>query len=86
MEKSIEPHEKSHSINSILSETTDTDEIIPLYNLLGHCYKIAENPIRARSVWKKSLAINPQQQDIIDALESLPQPSRVHKRVSLVID
>ena len=86
MEKSIETHETSHSINSILSETTDTDEIIPLYNLLGHCYKMAENPIRARSVWKKSLAINPQQQDIIDALESLPQPSRVHKRVSLVID
>jgi tetratricopeptide (TPR) repeat protein len=86
IEKSIETHEISHSINSILSETTDTDEIIPLYNLLGRCYKMAENPIRARSVWKKSLAINPQQQDIIDALADIPQPAYLKNRVSLVID
>ena len=86
MEKSLDTYEAIHNINSILSETTHTDEIAPLYNLLGHCYKTTENPIKARSVWKKSLAINPQQQDIIAALESLPQPSRVPKRVSLVID
>jgi len=86
IEKSIETHETSHSINSILSETTDTDAIIPLYNLLGQCYKMAENPAKAQTIWNKSLAIDPQQQDIIAALESLPQPSRLHKRVSLVID
>ncbi|MCR4321571.1 MAG: tetratricopeptide repeat protein [Candidatus Brocadiaceae bacterium] len=86
MEKSLDTYEAIHSINSILSETTHTDEIAPIYNLLGHCYKMTENPIRARTVWKKSLAINPQQQGIIDALESLPQPSRLHKRVSLVIN
>jgi len=86
IEKSIETQETSRSINSIFSETTDTNEIIPLYNLAGHCYKMAEKPIRARNVWNKSLAIDPQQRDIIAALESLPQPSRVHKRVSLVID
>jgi tetratricopeptide (TPR) repeat protein len=86
IEKSIETYETSRSINSILSETTDTDEIIPLYNLLGHCYKMAENPIRARNVWKKSLAINPQQQDIIDALADIPQPAYLKNRVSLVID
>ncbi|HHT9144091.1 MAG TPA: tetratricopeptide repeat protein [Candidatus Wunengus sp. YC61] len=86
MEKSLDTYEAIHSINSILSETTHTDEIAPLYNLLGHCYKMTGNPIRARTIWNKSLAIDPQQRDIIAALESLPQPSRVHKRVSLVID
>ena len=86
IEKSLDTYEAIHSINSILSETTDTDEIAPLYNLLGHCYKMTENPIRARIVWKKSLAINPQQQDIIDALADIPQPAYLKNRVSLVID
>ena len=86
IEKSIDTYETSHSINSILSETTETDEIAPLYNLLGDCYKMSENPIRARIVWKKSLAINPQQQDIIDAIADIPQPANLKNRVSLVID
>ena len=86
IEKSIDTYETSHSINSILSETTETDEIAPLYNLLGDCYKMSENPIRARIVWKKSLAINPQQQDIIDAIADIPQPAHLKNRVSLVID
>jgi tetratricopeptide (TPR) repeat protein len=86
MEKSIETYETSSSINSILSETTDTDEVVPLYNLLGHCYKMTERPAKARAIWEKSLNIEPQQQDIKDALLELPQSSRSHKRVSLVIN
>ncbi|MBI2470970.1 MAG: tetratricopeptide repeat protein [Planctomycetes bacterium] len=86
MEKCIETYEVSHSINSILSETIHADEIAPLYNLLGHCYKITENPVRARAVWNKSLAILPEQQNIKDAVAELPQPSYKRNRVSLVIN
>ena len=86
LEEYIKTKEASDSINAIWSETTHTDEIIPIYNLLGHCYKMQKNLTKAKIYWEKSLAIQPQQQDIKDALESLPQLSRVHKRVSLVID
>lgn len=86
LEEFIKNKEASDSINSLWSETirTNNDEMVPLYNLLGHCCKMAKNPIKARAIWEKSLAIQPQQYDIKDALSDLPQP--LHKRVSLVID
>ncbi len=86
LEEFVKNKEASDSINSLWSETTpmDDEKIVPLYNLLGHCYKMAKNPAKSRTLWEKSLAIQPQQQDIKDALAVLPQP--LHKRVSLVID
>jgi tetratricopeptide (TPR) repeat protein len=86
LEEFIRNKEASDSINSLWSETTpaDNDKMVPLYNLLGHCYKMVKNPIKARAIWEKSLATQPQQQDIKDLLADLPQP--LHKRISLVID
>lgn len=86
LEEFMKNKEASDSINSLWSETTpaDNDKIVPLYNLLGYCYTMAKNPTRARTIWEKSLAIQPQQQDIKDLLAGLPQP--LHKRVSLTID
>lgn len=86
LEEFMKNKEASDSINSLWSENTHTenDEMVPLYNLLGHCYKMAKNHPKARTIWEKSLAIQPQQQDIKDLLADLPQP--LHKRVSLVID
>lgn len=86
LEEFMKNKEASDSINSLWSENTqaDNDKIVPIYNLLGLCYKMAKNPIKARAIWEKSLAIQPEQYDIKDALSDLPQP--LHKRVSLVID
>lgn len=86
LEEFLKNKEASDSINSLWSETsqTDNDKIVPLYNLLGHCYKTTKNPIKARTIWNKSLAIQPIQQDIKDLLADLPK--QLHNRVSLTID
>ncbi len=86
LEDYLKTNEASDTINSLWSENTQTndDKIVPLYNLLGQCYKISKNPIKARTIWEKSLALQPQQQDIKTFLAELPQP--LHKRISLVID
>lgn len=86
LEEFIKNKEASDSINSLWSETTQTDneKIVPLYNLLGHCYKTTKNQIKARTIWNKSLAIQPVQEDIKNLLADLPQS--LHKRVSLTID
>lgn len=88
LEEYIKTKEATDSINALWSETTDTnnEEIIPVYNLLGHCYQMTHNLVKARSIWEKSLTIQSEQQDIKDALANLPQPTHLHKRVSLVID
>ena len=85
-EEYLKTKDASDTINSLWSENThaDDDKIVPLYNLLGHCYKATKEPSKARSIWEKSLIIRPQQQDIKDALSDLPKP--LHKQVSLVID
>lgn len=88
MEEYVKTKKAADSISELWSETpvaNNEEEIIPLYNLLGYCYKMAHNPIKARDYWKISLAIQPQQQDITAALNDTKQPSP-RKRVSLVID
>lgn len=86
LEEYLKTKEASDTINSLWSENVQTneDKIVMLYNLLGYCYKATKDLIKARSVWEKSLTIQPQQQDIKDALSDLPKP--LHKQVSLVID
>ncbi|MCF6154418.1 MAG: tetratricopeptide repeat protein [Candidatus Brocadia sp.] len=86
LEEFMKNKEAADSINSLWSETTrtDNDKVVPLYNLLGHCYKMAKNHLKARTIWEKSLAIQSQQQDIKAFLADLPQP--LHKRISLTID
>lgn len=88
LEEYMKTKEASDTINALWSDNTQTnnDTLVQLYNVLGHCYKMAKNPMKARSIWEKSLAIQPQQQDIKDALSKLPQSSRLQKRISLVID
>lgn len=86
LDEYIKTKEASDSINSIWSQTTHSDEMVPLYNLLGHCYTKNNNPTKARTIWEKSLAMQPQQQDIKKALADLPQSSRLHKRVNLVVN
>lgn len=86
LEEFLKNKEASDSINSLWSETAqaDNDKTVPIYNLLGHCYKMAKNPLKARTIWEKSLAIQPGQQDIKDAVAELSQTQ--HKRISLTID
>ncbi|NUO07178.1 MAG: tetratricopeptide repeat protein [Candidatus Brocadia sp.] len=86
LEEFVKNKEAADSINSLWSETVhmNNTEIVPIYNLLGHCYKQIKNPVKARAVWEKSLTLQPEQQDIKDFLSDLPQP--LHKRISLVID
>jgi tetratricopeptide (TPR) repeat protein len=88
LEEYIKTKEATDSINALWSETmnTNNEEIIPIYNLLGRCYQMTHDPMKARSVWEKSLAIKSEQPDIKDALANLPQPAHVHRRISLVID
>ncbi|MEK7733804.1 MAG: hypothetical protein AAB318_06320, partial [Planctomycetota bacterium] len=75
-------------INAIWADTPvkNTEEIAPLYNLLGFCYKQTNNPISARVMWEKSMSVRPQQQEIQNELAQLPQPTRIHKKISLVIE
>ncbi|TVM00948.1 MAG: hypothetical protein CV087_11725 [Candidatus Brocadia sp. WS118] len=88
LEEYTKTKEASDTINSLWSENTHTgdDDVVSLYNLLGHCYKTTKNPSKARAIWEKSIAIQPQQQDITDELSRLPQSSHVQKRISLLID
>lgn len=86
LEEFLKNKEASDSINSLWSKTSqfDNDKIVSIYNLLGHCYKMAKNPVKARTNWEKSLAIQSEQQDIKAAVAELPQA--LHTRVSLTID
>jgi len=86
LEEYLKTKEASDTINALWNENNgiDNEKIVSLYNLLGHCYNAVKNPNKARTIWEKSLAIQPQQQDIKKALAELPQP--LHKRISLVID
>ncbi len=88
MEECLKTKEASDTINSLWSENTHTkdDKTVMLYNLLGHCYKATKDPSKARDLWEKSLAIQPQQQDIKDELSRLPRLSHVLKKTSLLID
>ncbi len=87
LEEYVKTKEAYDSINAIWSTTPQHEEdTVPLYNLLGHCYKMVNKFNQARTIWAKSLSIQPQQQDIKDALASLPQTLPPHKRISLVID
>lgn len=86
LEEYLKTKEAADTINALWSENThsnDNDAVL-VYNLLGHCYKAKKNLNKARDLWEKSLAIQPQQQDIKDLLSDIPQP--LHKRISLVID
>ncbi|MEB2308880.1 MAG: tetratricopeptide repeat protein [Candidatus Brocadiaceae bacterium] len=86
LEEYLKTKEASDTINALWNENNgiDNEKIVSLYNLLGHCYNAVKNLNKARTIWEKSLAIQPQQQDIKKALAELPQP--LHKRISLVID
>lgn len=88
LEEYLKTKEAADSINAIWSDTAvkNTEEIVPLYNLLGFCYKLTNNLINARAMWEKSLAVQPHQQEIQNELTQLPQPTRIHKKISLVID
>ena len=88
LEEYLKTKEASDSINAIWSDTPvkNTEEIAPLYNLLGFCYKQTNNPISARVMWEKSMSVRPQQQEIQNELAQLPQPTRIHKKISLVIE
>lgn len=88
LEEYMKTKEASDTINALWPDNTQTnnDTLVQLYNILGHCYKMEKNPTKARSIWEKSLNIQPQQKEIKDELSRLPQLSRSHKRVSLVID
>lgn len=88
LEEYLKTKEASDSINAIWSDTPvkNTEEIAPLYNLLGYCYKQTNNPISARVMWEKSMSVRPQQQEIQNELAQLPQPTRIHKKISLVIE
>ena len=88
LEEYMKMKEASDTINALWSDNTQTnnDTLVQLYNILGHSYKMAKNATKARMIWEKSLNIQPQQKDIKDELSRLPQLSRLHKRVSLVIE
>ncbi|MBE7445057.1 MAG: tetratricopeptide repeat protein [Planctomycetia bacterium] len=88
LEEFMKTKEASDTINALWSDNTQTnnDTLVLLYNMLGHCYKMEKNLTKARSIWEKSLDIQPQQKDIKDELSRLPQLSRLPKRVSLIID
>ena len=88
LEEYLKTKEASDSINAIWSDTPvkSSEEIASLYNLLGYCYKQTNNPISARVMWEKSLSVRPQQQEIQGELAQLPQPTRIHKKISLVIE
>lgn len=88
LEEYLKTKEASDSINAIWSDTPvkNTEEIAPLYNLLGYCYKQTNNPISARVMWEKSMSVLPNQQEIQGELAQLPQPTRIHKKISLVIE
>jgi tetratricopeptide (TPR) repeat protein len=88
LEEYMKMKEASDTINALWSDNTQTnnDTLVQLYNILGHSYKMAKNATKARIIWEKSLNIQPQQKDIKDELSRLPQLSRLHKRVSLVIE
>ena len=88
LEEYLKTKEASDSINAIWSDTPvkSSEEIAPLYNLLGYCYKQTNNLTSARVMWEKSLSVRPQQQEIQNELAQLPQPTRIHKKISLVIE
>lgn len=88
LEEYLKTKEASDSINAIWSDTPikNNEEIAPLYNLLGFCYKQTNNPINARVMWEKSMSVRPNQQEIQGELAQLPQPTRIHKKISLVIE
>ncbi|MDR4509198.1 MAG: tetratricopeptide repeat protein [Candidatus Brocadiaceae bacterium] len=86
LEEYVRIKEADDAVNAVWSQAAPSDEAVPLYNLLGNCYKIANNSVKAIEIWEKSLALQPQQQDIKDALADLSQAFRLNKRISLVID
>lgn len=86
LEEYIRTKEATDFIDSLWSDNKSKDEAVPLYNLLGNCYKAVNNPVKAREIWEKSLSIQPEQQNIKEAVSGLSQTSQMHKRVSLVID
>lgn len=88
LEEYIKTKEAADTINALWSEDAQKvdDDVVSIYNLLGHCYKAKKNQNKARALWEKSLAIQPQQQEIKDELSRLPQTPHVQKRISLLID
>ncbi|MEK6737443.1 MAG: tetratricopeptide repeat protein, partial [Planctomycetota bacterium] len=82
LEEYLKTKEASDSINAIWSDmpVKNTEEIAPLYNLLGYCYKQTNNPVSARVMWEKSMSVLPNQQEIQGELALLPQPTRIHKK------
>jgi len=65
-------------------DRVDEAEDVPLYNILGHCHLQTGDYDSARSAWEKSLSLNPDQPEIEQAIDDIPQP--LHKPVSLTID
>jgi len=86
LEEYIKTKEATDFIDSLWSDNKSENEVVPIYNLLGSCYKIIQNPAMARTMWEKSLSIQSDQQEIKDALAELSQSSQMHKRISLTID
>jgi len=86
LEEYLRTKEATDFIDSLWADSKSKDETVPLYNLLGNCYKATNNPVKAREIWEKSLSILPEQQDIKEAVSGLSQTSQMHKRISLVID
>ncbi|MCF6149374.1 MAG: tetratricopeptide repeat protein [Candidatus Kuenenia sp.] len=86
LEEYVRTKEATDFIDSLWSDNESKDGAVPLYNLLGNCYKMINNPVKARAIWEKSLSIQPEQQEIKEAVSGLSQTSQMHKRISLVID
>lgn len=86
LEEYVRTKEATDFVDSLWSENKVGDEAVPLYNLLGNCYKVTNNPAKARKMWEKSLSIQPDQQDIKENVSGLSQTAQMHKRISLVID
>ena len=88
LEEYVKYTEAIDNVNVLWSDSPKkkTEEMVPFYNLLGCSYKMTKNSFMARTFWEKSLAIQPQQESIKNALSSLEQPINLHKRISLTID
>ena len=58
-------------------------DAVPILNLLGSCFKKQNKTNEAEEVWKQSLELAPQQDDIKNELES---SKPLHKKITLKID
>jgi len=65
-------------------DATDDSEDALIFNAIGYCHLQQGDHEAARAAWEKSLALDPNQTHIAEAIADLPRP--LHKPVSLTID